>query len=923
MIRSFFVVVLLVVAVVLLAPPKLGQADEDAWRSRLDTSDPAEFYKVVRKAAERKDVDAALPLLEAGVEARFPHLAVTCGEALRGNTWLEKKGAHKAFQKWVKKANRAKGMEAQNLARVLAAWGDPIVDEPLAALASGRRTPEIQGEALSMAAILDPARKKDFPETRAAILKALKGRSDDVKAAACSAAARMGDETFLEPLVALVRREKEKYAGLYAVWALKQLGYTGGVDTFMHVLGSNPKKTTMQACLKAVTELATKADIPSLLTLSKHNKKDYRDAATLALARLAHRGGYTQDAAVTGEPAEGPSSQSVPDAVIDRFMTLIREEKAWEVRDAARQGLLKMGGPAAATVRAEMPKLIEFSDEDTRQTALELCGLFQAKDAYGAAYKAALYDKSRTIRMFAARALEGIDAESAVKEFSEVAKSAARKTRDYEFNAVRALGYIRHDAAFEVLVELIEEQFDNADMMREVEFALERLTGHRFGMKPDRWRAWRKDALHPFHPMIMKYDRTENRRAAVEKGLYGLSRDTERAVERGLRWLELQQHPIGYWDGNEKGFGGVVGCEPAYTGLSLLAFVGAGYEATSGKYREVIRRSTEFLAATQFYDGGFPVTGGGDDSWIFAYLIAMGIWGITESYALSGDPLLAEPAQWGIDYLVRVQTPGGGWRYGPRYVQSDTSCTSWVLMTVKAADLVGLDVSQRCLDGIDSWLERCSYDITGEEEVPDDLSTDYDYEVGSRRYFKAFTSYFELSGADKSGAQQTSMTAVGMVCRFFMGWKRSHPYMIGSANYLMDYLPNWMRGLEKGQSIAWYHYFWYYGTLAMHQMGGRYWRAWNEKIKRMYPEKQRTSPPDLAGSWDPDTAVLNGGRLFSTAMSILSLETYYRFSPLLGGESADKKKPEDDKPDGDKPDGDKPADDKPEGDEPPAKEGWE
>jgi hypothetical protein len=98
----------------------------------------------------------------------------------------------------------------------------------------------------------------------------------------------------------------------------------------------------------------------------------------------------------------------------------------------------------------------------------------------------------------------------------------------------------------------------------------------------------------------------------------------------------------------------------------------------------------------------------------------------------------------------------------------------------------------------------------------------------------------------------------------------------------MDYLPTWMKGLEKGQSVAWYHYFWYYGTLAMYQMGGRYWRAWNDKIKRMYPEHQRLSPPELHGSWDPDTAILNGGRLFSTAMSILSLETYYRFSPLLG-----------------------------------------
>ena len=43
----------------------------------------------------------------------------------------------------------------------------------------------------------------------------------------------------------------------------------------------------------------------------------------------------------------------------------------------------------------------------------------------------------------------------------------------------------------------------------------------------------------------------------------------------------------------------------------------------------------------------------------------------------------------------------------------------------------------------------------------------------------------------------TSMTAVGMVCRFFMGWRRSHPFLIGSANFLApDYVPQWMKGLD-------------------------------------------------------------------------------------------------------------------------------
>ncbi|MHC5010425.1 MAG: hypothetical protein ACYTG6_05655 [Planctomycetota bacterium] len=885
--------ILLPIALLALLLPLASQpgvdADSDRWRARFARNDANEVYQAIVSAGESKDASAAVPLLEIVTELEYPHLAVACGEALKAISWPgDDADALKAAIRFLRDVPKEKDEAKQiRLARLLGAWGHPLVDDALAHLASGRRTPEVQAEALLMAGALRPTAEHPLPETKEAILKAFKGRSEDVRVAACSAAARRGDESYFEGLIAIVRRDKEPYPGLFAVWALKRLGYAGGVSTFIHALGANPKKTTRQACLKAVTELAVASDVEELLSLTRSAKKDYRDAAALALGRIAWRGGFGQ-VAVTGESSL-PAVPNVPDEVIERLVSMVEDEDDWEVRDAARQSLLRIGQTAAALIKERMPRVVDFSDEDARLTAMELCGLFQVESAYKSIYKTAIYDKSRTVRMFAARALEGVDPKQAVKDLMEVARGAGAKPRNYELEAVRALGYIRDMSAFNGLISIIETRITAEEdaLLREVEFALERLTGHRFGLKPDRWRAWIENATNPLHPRIGKYDRTQNRRDVVEKRLYGLTDETERAVESGLRWLELQQHAIGFWDGNEKGFGGVVNCEPAYTGLSLLAFLGAGYQGVSGKYHETIRRAAEFLAATQFYDGGFPVTGGGDDSWIFAYLIAMGIWGITEGYALSGDDLLEAPAQWGIDYLVRVQTPGGGWRYGPRYVQSDTSCTSWVLMTTKAADLVGLHVAQRSFDGIDSWLERCSYDITGHEELPDDLATDYDYEVGSRRYFKAFTGYFELSGAEKSALQQTSMTAVGMVCRFFMGWKRSHPFMIGSANYLMDYLPNWMRGLERGQAIAWYHYFWYYGTLAMHQMGGRFWRAWNEKIKRMYPENQRTSPPELAGSWDPDTAVLNGGRLFSTAMSILSLETYYRFSPLVGEAGGD------------------------------------
>jgi HEAT repeat protein len=881
-----------VALIVTLGAPPLVHADADRWRSRFDSNDADEIFEAVVLAADRKDIAAVFPLLEMGIDAKFPHLAVACGEALRDIGWPgEEKNELRAAEKFLKKALNSKDSdELKNLARILGAWGHPLVDEPLGSLASSRRNEDVQVEALYMCGSLVKSEEEKFEKTTKQIGKALKSKVPDVRAAACSAAGRRGEKAFTDDIVSLIRKDREDYPGLYGVWALKEIGYTGGIGTFVHVLKANPKRVTREACLKAVTELSTKADVEELLTLTRHKKKDYRDAAALALGRLARRGHFGTAPRTGGDVR--PNPPDVPPAVVDRMIDLVETEDDWEVRDAARQALLRMGDRARDAVCARLPNSIDFADEDTRLTSLELCGIFGAKGAYKKVYKTAVFDKSRTVRMFAARALEGVDASRAVKDLAElIAGHGDKKARDYELHAVRALGYIRIPSSLETLLKIIESETENEDILREVEYAMERLTGHRFGRRPDRWRRWLEKAQHPLHPMIGKYDRQANRREALEQGLYNITDETERAVENGLRWLELQQHGIGFWDGNEKGFGGTVNCEPAYTGLSLLAFLGAGYNGREGKYRETVRRAAEFLAATQFYDGGFPVTGGTDNSWIYAYLIAMGIWGITEGYALAAMDELEEPAQWGIDYLTRVQTPGGGWRYGPRYVQSDTSCTSWVLMTVKAGDLVSLEVAQRCYDGIDSWLERCSYDITGEEELPADLSTDYDYEVGSKRYFKAFVGYFELSGAEESALQQTSMTAVGMVCRFFMGWKRSHPFLIGCANYLEDYLPVWMRGLEKLQCIAWYHYFWYYGTLGMHQMGGRYWRHWNEKIRRMYPENQRRSPPELHGSWDPDTALLNGGRIFSTAMSILSLETYYRFSPLLGEVEDDEEKP--------------------------------
>ena len=138
--------------VLLLVAPVDAEADADKWRKRFDKNDADDVYAAIELAAERKDVDACFPLLERAREARFPHLAVACGEALHVIGWPgEDKGTIREIQVFLKKELKAKGeRELTNLARVLGAWGHPLVDEPMAQLASGRRTPRVQTEGLLM-----------------------------------------------------------------------------------------------------------------------------------------------------------------------------------------------------------------------------------------------------------------------------------------------------------------------------------------------------------------------------------------------------------------------------------------------------------------------------------------------------------------------------------------------------------------------------------------------------------------------------------------------------------------------------------------------------------------------------------------------------------------------------------------------------
>jgi hypothetical protein len=121
-----------------------------------------------------------------------------------------------------------------------------------------------------------------------------------------------------------------------------------------------------------------------------------------------------------------------------------------------------------------------------------------------------------------------------------------------------------------------------------------------------------------------------------------------------------------------------------------------------------------------------------------------------------------------------------------------------------------------------------------------------------------------------------------------MGTPSSDPLLVLGGDYLLKYLPKYDK--DNGPCVwgpcTYYH--WYYGTLAMFQMGGKYWEPWNKALKETLVPNQckgplplGSGPEDKDGSWNPlNTMDDYGGRVYTTALGALSLEIYYRYLPM-------------------------------------------
>ncbi|MCF0234826.1 MAG: hypothetical protein HUK22_07610 [Thermoguttaceae bacterium] len=322
----------------------------------------------------------------------------------------------------------------------------------------------------------------------------------------------------------------------------------------------------------------------------------------------------------------------------------------------------------------------------------------------------------------------------------------------------------------------------------------------------------------------------------------------------------------------------------AATAIALLPFLGAGYSHTEeNKYRDVVFNGLEFLKyrtpKVQFgrdaREYGLGASGGG------VYAQALVAVTLAEAYEMTRDESLKSYAEECFNLIAESQLDDGGWRYALRNdamfhanirYGGDTSVTGWFVMALASGVSAGFELRPTIIYQANDFFDSVM-DKNGK-------------------------TYIYWKGAKRDPSENRGVTAVATLAREYLGWKPDYPQLQGSVDQVAKWLAEDERAWKNAKTAVgkkgekyfngnlFIHnlYFSYYAALALHHYGGPNWKREFPKLRDFLVETQSRGGLGRGcenGRWlFYDRYMNDGGRLLNTALSILILETPYRYLPM-------------------------------------------
>lgn len=340
--------------------------------------------------------------------------------------------------------------------------------------------------------------------------------------------------------------------------------------------------------------------------------------------------------------------------------------------------------------------------------------------------------------------------------------------------------------------------------------------------------------------------------AAARGGTIG----SEAAVERGLLWIVKHQHANGSWrlqhnvdqcNGQCRNQGRIES-PTAATGLALMALLGAGYTHQAGPYQSEVRDGLTFLIGQMRKDGNLALQSGGKAG---MYSQAIATIALSEAYAMTQDPALAQPVELAQKFICKAQNEYNySWGYSPGQ-PGDLTITGWQIAALKSCKMARVEVDPVV------WSNAGAF-------------------VNSTTDSSGFFGYKRPPEKNRRGRQReynvATTTAIGILNQMYMGAPLESDRFDEATAYLFE------NGVSKSDV-----YFNFYATQVFRHRGGPQWKQWNPQVRDFLIDSQDQSSTHARGSWFfPDKHAKAGGRLYTTAMAVMTLEVYYRYLPLYG-----------------------------------------
>jgi hypothetical protein len=341
------------------------------------------------------------------------------------------------------------------------------------------------------------------------------------------------------------------------------------------------------------------------------------------------------------------------------------------------------------------------------------------------------------------------------------------------------------------------------------------------------------------------------------------------SVEAALTWLGKHQDADGRWDidnfmkhdkdGAPCDGPGDATHDVGATALVVLAMAGDGSTRQDGPYSSHLQQAVTWLLGQQNMQTGALSPMNHARSLVCHALSTSALAAVA---ARDDDPKLKSALQQAARFLDDYRNPYAVWDYTRRSNGNRNFVTACCVDALADCRFLQLEVDPGSFALATTWFDSIS-DPTGRHGY---------YKVGepSARYAGDHRVRFPVEKGE-------ALTAASLWCRFQLGQDpKQVPVMRAAADLILSKSPIWDPRAGAVDEV-----YWYYGSMALWQVGGRHWTEWFSKLQQATMKNQRTDG-NAAGSWNPcGPWSEDGGRVCTTALLTLSLLTPVRHNRIV------------------------------------------